>query len=262
MRALRRIGHDLKRKLHESKARILRRLGVLAGDWTSALPVEAAFWENALKEQGRSWSPEEYRKRIDPHSELQEELRSLVNAPVGATVRILDVGAGPLTTLGKRWTGRNLEIIAIDPLADVYDELLRRFSIQPPLRTRFGHGEKLLEYFEPNTFDLAYASNALDHSYDPLSAISQMLTVTKPGHFVYLWHFANEGLHEQYSGLHQWNFNVCKDDFIINDGHRTFSVASHFAGKANLGCQSTTAFNKPVVIAKLRKLPVSELAPA
>ena len=240
--------------LRETRVRILRRLGLLGGDWATGLPAELQFWEKALADGGRNWNETEYRKRTDPKLELQEELKELVPAAPGAVVRILDVGAGPLTPLGKHWSGRILEIVAVDPLAEQYMAMLARLSLKPPIPVRVAEAEKLLDHFPPNSFDLAYSSNSLDHSYDPLAAIRQMLAVVKPGHYVYLWHFANEGTLESFGGLHQWNFDSVKGDFVISDGKTTHSVTSQFKSTAQVTCETIQAFGKRVVIVKLKKL--------
>ena len=52
----------------------------------------------------------------------EREFRSRWFATVGPA-RVLDVGAGPLSSLGTHVPGRDVEIIAVDPLADIYDEL-------------------------------------------------------------------------------------------------------------------------------------------
>jgi SAM-dependent methyltransferase len=208
----------------------------------------------ALKEEGRHWKPELYRQRMDPTSDLQEELKQLIAAPPDSVVRILDVGAGPFTTVGKQWEGRLVEITAVDPLAEGYAEILSRLGIRPPVGTVFAHGEKLLELFSPEYFDLAHASNALDHSYDPLLAIEQMLAVVKPGCHVYLWHFANEGITAGYRGLHQWNFDARQEDMVISDGRREYSLAQRFEDVATVHCRSDLCAGKPVVVAFLKKL--------
>jgi len=250
---LRSAARATKRHAVALRTKALRRLGFLGGDWGSALPDEVQFWERALAEEGRHWLPEEFRKRMDPASEFQPELQALVNAPPGASVRVLDVGAGPLTTLGKRWPGRELKITAVDPLADRYRAMLGRLGLRPPIETTAAHGEKLREQFQGGEFDLAYSSNALDHSYDPVAAIRQMIEVVKPGGHVYLWHFANEGLAEGYTGLHQWNFDVRGGDLLVSDGRRSVSLAAEVGGAATLRCEETTAFGKRVVIAILSK---------
>ena len=211
------------------------------------------------------WFP--YRNWVDPGLELQDEYKALIDAPVGATVKLLDVGSGPLTRLGKKWEGRNLEVHPVDPLAENYKTLMARLRIPAPVAPEAGDGESLLQKFPANYFDFAHASNSLDHSYDPMLAIRQMLAVVKPGCYVYLWHFAREGFEERYAGLHQWNFDIEGSDFILSDGRaKRYSLANEVGGMAKLQFErrkafdkrafanSNESFNKEVVIAKLMKL--------
>jgi len=229
-------------------------MGLLEGSWQQGLPWEIQFWTDALRDPDNKWLRSEYQERTDPNFELQPELRELIPAPGGATVRILDVGSGPLTRVGKRWPGRELQIIAVDPLANEYNLLFERLSLQPLVPVAPVHGEKLLETFPANSFDLAYASNSLDHSYDPLLVIEQMLGVVRPGRYVYLWHFANGGVTEEYTGLHQWNFDIRNGDFVLDNGRITRSVGAAFKGRAELSTQRLRAFNSNVVVARLKKL--------
>ena len=258
LRRIRQALRPVRRFLRESRHRLLRRLGRRPGDWSGALPEELQFWESALKEEGRNWIPSDYQERMNPELELQDSLKALIPAVPGSVVRILDVGAGPLTRLGKRWAGRELQLVPLDPLAEEYKALLARLKLQPPIVTEFGHGEKLLEKFGPNYFDLAYASNSLDHSYNPLLAIEQMFTVTKPQCYVYLWHFAQVGVTEGYAGLHQWNFRIKDDDMILSDGRgQSYSLATEFKARGRLECELQKFCGSLVVVGKLKKLAAS-----
>src|SRR5205823_466706 len=115
------------------------------------------------------------------------------SAPRGGMVSLADVGAGPLTWLGKSWPGRTVKIAAVDPLAEHYNRLLGEFGITPPIRTERAEAERLLTALPADHFDLVHARNTLVHSYDPLTAIGQMVAVVKPGGYVVLQHRANEG---------------------------------------------------------------------
>jgi hypothetical protein len=64
-------------------------------------------------------------------------------------ISILDVGAGPLTWLGYRYSGKKLTIVPVDPLAAEYDRLLHEAGLEPPVRTIPVAGEELLEHFDP-----------------------------------------------------------------------------------------------------------------
>jgi ubiquinone/menaquinone biosynthesis C-methylase UbiE len=118
-------------------------------------------------------------------------------------VEILDVGAGPLTIVGKKWPGREVHITPLDPNVDGYDGLLAKHGIVPPCRTVFGLAEEL--DFPEHSFDLVHARNSVDHSKDALQAIREMVRVVKKGCFVCLNHKVSEGRLEKYAEYHQWN---------------------------------------------------------
>ena len=247
----------LRTRVRENYRRVMRRLGFLGQTWDQGLPDELAAWEFMLRDQGRNWVVSEYQYRLDPEAEFQDEYKRLLHAPAGGPpVRLLDVGAGPLTSFGKRWAGRTLEFHPVDPLADDYNALLARLGLCAPMPSRPGHGEKLLEMFEKNSFDLALASNSLDHSYDPLLVIRLMLEMVKPGCFVYLGHFSNEAVMAGYTGLHQWNFSIKNGDMLLDDGRqRRHSLRQEFAGRAELECEHQVWVGRPAVIGRLKKLP-------
>ena len=246
-------------RVREAYRRVMRRLGFLGQDWDQGLPEELQAWEFMLSNQGRNWVESVYHYRLDPEAELQDEYKKLIDAPVGGPpLRLLDVGAGPLTSFGKRWAGRTLEIYPVDPLAEEYDALLARLGLRAPVPSTPGHGEKLPEQFGKNFFDLALASNSLDHSYDPLLVIRHMLALVKPGGHVFLGHFANEGLGAGYTGLHQWNFAIRHGDMFLSDGRtRHHSLREAFRDVAVLECETQEWVGRPAVIGRLKKLRAS-----
>jgi SAM-dependent methyltransferase len=208
-----------------------------------------------LKDNGQNWVA--YHNRLNPDQEVQDEYKQLIKAPVdGSPIRILDVGAGPLTSLGKKWSGQNLQLFPIDPLADEYAALLTRLGLRAPVPSKPGRGEKLFDLFERNFFDFALASNSLDHSYDPLLVIRNMLAAVKPGACVFLGHYENEGVTAGYTGLHQWNFSIRKGDMILSDGRSTsYSLRSEFNSTASLECEFRQwGGGRRAVIGKLKKL--------
>lgn len=153
-------------------------------------------------------------------------------------VRVLDVGAGPLTWMGKNWPGRKLTIDAIDPLAEAYGQIMRRLVIKPPVETKPGDGEEVVKLFGRQVFDLTFARNCLDHSYDAIQAVTSMIEATKPGGIIVLWHNQDEAEHLCYEGLHQWNFRLENSELIVWKGHRKLNVNRVFAGQLHtLRCE-------------------------
>lgn len=217
--------------------------------WAESLPVETDFWKRWFETKGLQW-PQEYARRVDPALEFQQHLRRFLNTPEGGTARILDVGSGPLTLLGKVWPGRTVELVPVDPLAEHYDKVMAEVGVTPLVRARLGHGERLLDLFPPSSFDLAYAANCLDHSYNPIVCLRQMLAVVKPGCWVVTEHLPNEGQAENYHGLHQWNFTVENGRFIIWRPGTKLDVQEQLGDFAKVEC----AGNEVMVHGWIKKL--------
>ena len=186
--------------------KIVRFLGIL---------LEIRFWRKWFKTHGFLW-PEEYKLRLDPTTPLDPALMPYL-AGLDDPIQILDVGAGPLTALGKVWEGHHLQITAVDPLAHYYQWIMDSYRINPPVRTQKLAGEELSTRFPAGHFDFVFSRNAIDHSVDPLLCIQEMIKVAKVGKTTLLIHQENEGVKEKYVGLHHWNFTVENGDFIIKD---------------------------------------------
>jgi SAM-dependent methyltransferase len=182
--------------------------------WREALPSEVDFWERVLP--GRVATLDAYKLRADPNAPVTDPvIKALIGRIPEQTVSIIDVGSGPLTALGRTHPGKTLKITATDPLAADYAVILRETGIDPPIAPIACRGEDLLDHFQPASFDIAFAQNALDHSVDPLRVIKNMVRLVKDGRFVALRHVPNEGEHQYYRGLHQWNFDVEEGEFVI-----------------------------------------------
>lgn len=213
--------------------RALRPVFWLTSSREAGLAYERGFWERYLRTQGDRWR-DEYRERLDPHAPLSAYHRQFVDHLPGDEVHILDVGAGPLTLLGKTHPTKRLSITAVDVLAPEYDRMLARFGIVPPVRTVYGAGERLTELFAPNSFDFVNAQNCVDHMEDPLAAIGEMLAVVRPGCWVALNHAENEAENEAYRGLHQWNFTLRGGDFVIRGRAGETNVTRLLAERAEV----------------------------
>ena len=198
------------------------------------------------------WSDRE--SRFDPDTEIRDPLvRDELERNPAEEISILDVGAGPVTKLGFRFPGKTLTIVPVDPLADEYERLLRDLGLDPPIRTIRVAGEALLEHFGSRRFDIAYSTNALDHSADPFAIISNMTALVRPGGAVLLRHKRNEGESARYEGLHQWNFDVVDERFVVWNNAVRVDVGAALEGRA----QTTTWISENEVLARLA---VSEAA--
>lgn len=159
-------------------------------------------------------------KHFSKDTPLQYELINLVNHSTAQTIRVLDVGAGPVSKVGKHINGKPIDLVPIDPMANKYKSILDSLGLKPPVWTMPGFGEKLSKKFPPNSFDIAHARNSIDHCLNPLQVIIETLSVLKPGCCFYLNHYLNEGQIAKYYGLHQWNFSIKNECFIITSKYR------------------------------------------
>lgn len=197
-------------------------------------------WKSALRLVGTEFHGENLRKNrakleplFDPKMPLQPELSRLLPKDSNAPYKVLDVGAGPISKVGKIVDGGSIDLIPVDPLADDYQQLLEKNDLQSPVLTRKGYGERLAEQFPENTFDLIHARNSVDHCLDPVVVILDCVRVLKPGCHFYLNHYRNEGIAAGYYGLHQWNFDELDGQFVVSDRFgKVISISSALEGMA------------------------------
>jgi len=200
--------------------------------WISELHSEVTFWRSYLENEGGQEFRRGYRRKLDPTARLDRHISFFLDGGLNP-VQILDVGAGPLTSVGKRWR-RPIHITAIDPLADIYNQVLDELGVVPLVRTQRAEAEKLSTLFPANTFDITHARNSLDHSHDPIVAIREMIKVTKDTGNVILSHSINEAVKQNYHGLHQWNFNPYWNDLHIWNKRQTVSLRSQLESDQKL----------------------------
>lgn len=210
--------------------------------------MEKIFWRRWLKVIP-SEQPDLFRKLVDPDEPLSEYHRRFIDFLPDSRVRILDVGAGPLTILGKRHPTKQLEIVATDILAKDYAAALARRKIHPLVKTIYADAEKLTSFFPASSFDYVFACNSLDHCADPAAAIKEMIAVVKPGCFVTLRHGRNEAEKARYAGLHQWNFDVSGASLILWNRSLRLDMTRLLSSMAEVQCRIEGSF----VNAHLRK---------
>ena len=188
--------------------------------WARGIDPEVRFWSEWLNSKGGRW-PLDFISRTDPKLELQRHIANVLRDFKGERLKILDVGSGPLTYVGKMFRGRPIDLVACDALATYYEEL--NFPVGLPLvSTQACDAEMLSAKFGTDVFDLTYSRNALDHSYDPIQAFREMIAVTKPRGFILAEHAPNEAIAQDWGDFHQWNFAVEGAQFVIANKEEKF----------------------------------------
>jgi SAM-dependent methyltransferase len=212
-----------------------------------ALLSELVFWDRWLA------------KRLDDPAlaELLREdrpvpsglVRLVEQAPPGK-VRILEVGAGPIGAVGDRHPTREVEVVPTDILADEYNKVLRRRGLRPKNPTRRADMERLVEQFGAETFDVVVAANCIDHTGDAPRALEEMVGVLRPGGTVVMDHFEDEGAHQDYAGLHQWNLSAAEGRLVLWNEARRYDAAAALGAS----CEVRVTVADGNVHAEIRKL--------
>jgi hypothetical protein len=123
------------------------------------------------------------------------------------------------------------------------------------VRARPVPGERLIDHFGPDRFDVAYSRNALDHAVDPVLIVENMLGVVRSGGHVVLRHMRNEGVRQSYVQLHQWNFDERGGHLIVwRPGWET-DLNERLSARAEVKChlEPTGEADDEWVVCVLRK---------
>lgn len=182
---------------------------------------EKKHWSQLFSSKEILFSDPDFKNRANRDRALQPELVALLPAGIHSP-RILDVGCGPLSTIGITFTGGRVELDGADPLATDYVGMLESIGVEPNCRLVTCFGQRLEAEFGTNVYDIVASVNALDHSEDPVAVFKSMLAVCKVGGHVYLYHAQDEGIFERYRGMHQWNFRNEGGRLVANDGKKSY----------------------------------------
>lgn len=175
---------------------------------------ELDFWTRFIESErfSQQWCGE--KKTPEMNDEVFQFISD--NLPKGG--KILDVGSGPVSILH----GPFKEITAVDPLANDYKKIVdyKGLGIKAP---RQGYAET----FKSSTkFDIVHCRNSFDHCQDPEKAYTNLMGLVKKGGYLIIHGFENEGQHENYQGLHQWDIQVDDIFFMFDkDGELVFKVS-------------------------------------
>ena len=208
-------------------------------DWLNGMKSEVYFWQQYM-ETKKSDSPDEWADLIsnDRAFGLDEYLTS-------DKTKFLDVGSGPFSTCGLKTIKTELEFHAVDPLAYIYTALKEKKNILSGVTPHFAMVERLDEKFEQNEFDIVHMRNALDHAFNPILGIMQLLSICKIGGKIILCHAKNEAENENYSGFHQWNLCPIDDEFVIWRPGVKYNVSRMFSDYADVSVNNETPNESP-----------------
>lgn len=214
---------------------------------------EAVFWSFWLRRR---------RDRIEElfpsNRPFPESFEKYLRHVAGRPVDVLEVGSGPIGSLGSRHPTRTIRVTPTDVLAGAYARIRRRRRIELPVAPVFADAERLVDQFGNDAFDLVYAENCIDHMEDAMRALLQMIDVVRPGGWVVLDHNVEEGRHTEYTGMHRWNFNAVEGDLWLWNRRRRTNVTRALAGVADVRVVPQDGR----IQAEIRKHAAGDLAPA
>ncbi|MFZ2727425.1 MAG: methyltransferase domain-containing protein [Methylococcaceae bacterium] len=219
--------------------------------WLSNIQEEVDFW--------RMWmTSEKYAHlkdaRLKNNKIVSQGIINLLGLSEGSQIKLLDVGSGPISTLGSEHDNFDIQLHPVDPLAEEYNKLLDELNLSQCPRIVKGTGESLKELFTENHFDFVNSANALDHSYNPLLCIQNMVHVCKPSGWVNIVTVQNEGQRQNYQGLHQWNFELQDDCVRLWNLNSDLLLHEHLDNIEQLEAVSVDHGNGlPMIMIKIKK---------
>lgn len=231
--------------------------------WVNGIKDEALFWDKLFATGGECGGNKKvFEYRINPNCpfQLEEDLEH-------DRSKIIDIGSGPYSRLGFCMDGKKLDITLLDPLASVYRILGQKYKIDFPIKAQTGMVELLHYLFKQNEFDFVHMSNSLDHCFNPIVGIKELIYITKVGGKIVLRHSENEAEHENYNGFHQWNLSLRDNKFVIWRNDELIDVNEYIRDYADIEYAHKTSerlfddvweYNK-VVIRKKKEIKVDDL---
>ena len=208
-------------------------------DWEKLVDTEISHWNHVFYKyttDTNSYLHQYVKKRLDMELPLHKNVQLLVDSIDKSEISILDVGSGPIPFLGRKST-KNIKLTAVDYLAENYYKLYEKYNIYPPTIPIPLDASELSLHSENNLFDIVYARNSIDHTFDPIKCIQEMVKVSNK--YIILEHKLNEGIVENYQGLHQWNFFIKDSKFYISNKKGEEFCVNDFLPNSKIECQLT-----------------------
>ena len=162
---------------------------------------------------------------------LEDELRrEIINIPhlrKQQTLNIIDLGCGPISTLGTKDNKYKINLLGVDPLTNFYTEILDKHYLSRPHPAINMECENIGDIAD-SLFDVVFSRNALDHSESPDLILEGAKKICKNNGLIHIRMYENEATSVGYNGLHQWDATCADNDVIMSSKtyNRKFSISS------------------------------------
>lgn len=181
--------------------------------WSKNFETEILYWHKVIRKMSKQ-------SFVDREMDSNMFLHMFVKSH---DVSILDVGAGPLTAVGELFKGYPIkEVFCADTLANIYNKVMDEHKVEfrhRGVKLNLSDDDEVDVVLDGKYFDIAHALNSIDHSYDPINSIRNMLRHLKDKGVAVIEVALGSGCGEEYCGLHQWSFDVdSHHGIMISDG--------------------------------------------
>lgn len=155
-------------------------------------------------------------REFNKPTQLPEYFKTLIGDKT--EVKIAELGAGPVNTIGNLWPGVNVQIYASDVMWPEYQKFWQQHGKHPIVPVVYQDFEKL--DYEDDFFDIVHCVNALDHTENAIKALNELIRVCKPGGWIYLRHAPCQMT--RYGGMHRWNFYMTESGKCVIESKEEF----------------------------------------
>lgn len=168
---------------------------------------ELGFWKSMVFDKNKPPTVDPVKVFDETYNVLEQYLPNILKRK---SVRILDIGSGPISVFNKL-ISPNVQVYAIDPLAHEYIQLNISDVCVRPINIK---AEMIGEIFPDMFFDIVWASNSLDHAMSPHFIVQQIDKVLKNDGVFCCQTNLREANRMKYHGLHQFNIVLTPTSFI------------------------------------------------
>lgn len=200
---------------------------VHVSNWLNGLYSEIEYWTVLIQTKGIGvgLTDEKWKRLTNPDKPFYFDDIIDRNG-----MSFADIGSGPFSRCGRITGKYKVDYVFVDPLGNIYEDIKNKCGVDNGNHITRGFVEFLDKQFKCNSFDIVHMSNALDHCFDPVFGIFQLLNICKIGGVVILRHAENEAVNENYFGLHQWNLSLKNDKntFLIWNESKSIDVCDTF----------------------------------
>jgi len=132
-------------------------------------------------------------------------------------LKVLEIGTGPVSNLAYFVDKGIFKVIGIDPLAEIYKNIMRKLNYTYPIIPLNIKCENLLNYFKKPCFDLVYALNSIDHTENSVKCIKNAYKLLKKGGILFLCSNIKEGSRNYWTGLHKYDLYFYNNRLSISN---------------------------------------------